>query len=115
MRDDFFEYFQAQAATDAGITAALTGSVAALDWEELRNAKSPLEEAKALAERWLQAGDDVAQLAAFSPEGFGGYESPSCRCPACAGSVRFSVQRTVSSVSGFCAFVSRPHGLVPWT
>lgn len=84
MRDYFLEYFQGKASEDAAIKEALEGPIAALDWERIWKAPGmpdfvpevdpkPMEDAKALAERWNKAGADATALAAFDPKDIEGW------------------------------------------
>jgi len=85
MRDFFFDFFKGQAEKDAEIAAALAGPLAALDWDRLFFAPgmpdwlpvcdaAPVEEAKALADRWNLA-DSPEKLAAFSKKDIEGWST----------------------------------------
>jgi leukotriene-A4 hydrolase len=81
MRDFFMEFFRARAKDNPAVAAAMEGPIAGLDWEKLLRAPglpevmplcdaSPIEEAKALAKKWVDNQDALDTFSAKDIEGW---------------------------------------------
>jgi len=84
MRDYFLLFFRTRAADDPSVATVLDGPIAALDWESLWKRPgmptyvptcdaAPVEEARALATRWAEAGGEASALASFSKDDIKGW------------------------------------------